>query len=171
MLWAAFTDSELKFRCLFAALCFAIFEWTFRGLTNDDPPKRVLRERFSVTYIYKYGYTTWEQFWMNVFHVPVASFLYAQLVPDPMTRLLLFPLNVWTAEIVWGYFFMLAWRRRAWHYRDRFSFFHGNITLFYLPYWLLLGAMHEAYLFVMFRVLTEMLPAMSFGAAFEILGI
>ncbi|KAL6063810.1 ARID domain-containing protein [Balamuthia mandrillaris] len=119
-----------------------------------ERPRAKLRRsssRLSLRHITEKGDTTWEQFWMNVFWNPIGTHLYRAMFSSVVVRLLLFPFNVWLAEILGGYFLSRIWKRRAWHYTGRWAFFDGNITLAYAPFWLLLGLGHELMMFFFYE--------------------
>jgi hypothetical protein len=97
----------------------------------------------SVAHALSRGRTTLEQFFTNVWWSPLGTDLYFAYVPWMWARVLLFPLNVWLFEFLWGYYLLGVWGKRAWHYKGDYAYFHGNIALGYLPLWWFLGALHE----------------------------
>ncbi|KAL6058974.1 Integral membrane protein [Balamuthia mandrillaris] len=179
--WLLFTSTVQKVEYFLMAFLFAGIEYTFRALTTmseeekralmkkkeeeekekeeetgetGERPRAKLRRsssRLSLRHITEKGDTTWEQFWMNVFWNPIGTHLYRAMFSSVVVRLLLFPFNVWLAEILGGYFLSRVWKRRAWHYTGRWAFFDGNITLAYAPFWLLLGLGHELMMFFFYE--------------------
>jgi hypothetical protein len=85
------------------------------------------------------GSTTIEQFIMNIFYSPVSIHGYRYLIKSPITRIILFPFNVWVAEIFMGSYLLYMHEIRVWHYNDDYAYFNGFITFAFAHYWILLG--------------------------------
>ena len=53
--------------------------------------------------------------------------------------IILFPINVWLCEIIFGNILYYLWDYRLWYYNDTFSYFNNTISILFFPYWLTLG--------------------------------
>ncbi|KAF9215285.1 hypothetical protein BGZ59_001818 [Podila verticillata] len=90
------------------------------------------------------GHTTIHQYIMNVFYIPILIHGYHALIGSTALRILFFPLNIWLLEIIQGYTLIyLIGYNAAWSYKGYDSFFHGNIKLWYIHHWLMMGAVIE----------------------------
>jgi hypothetical protein len=85
------------------------------------------------------GTTTIEQFVMNIFYTPISIHGYRYVIKKPLTRILLFPLNVWVAEILMGSYLLYIHDKRVWYYDDEYAYIDGFITFGFVHYWILLG--------------------------------
>eukprot|EP01125_Pyxidicula_operculata_P001316 TRINITY_DN1120_c0_g1_i2.p1 TRINITY_DN1120_c0_g1~~TRINITY_DN1120_c0_g1_i2.p1 ORF type:complete len:143 (-),score=10.82 TRINITY_DN1120_c0_g1_i2:144-572(-) len=137
---------------------FGLFEFTFRGVSGS----KKLGLPLTWSNFMSNAYTTWEQWFANVlFGAPIYKYYYTQYF-DEWTIILTFPLYVFFAEIITGYFLIYVWGRRAWLYQDSYSFFHGNITLSYTHYWWILGYLHVLFSSVIYNPLSEALTSLIF---------
>ncbi len=124
--WVLLCSTETKLRAILVAFSFSCVEFTFRALTIKHPvgtsidargrvsngPKeqgiRLYWSRLSWNFIKVNGFTTWEQFWGNVFYGPIMNDLYRDtLIPwlpffthlsghwQMMIRAFFYPLNIW----------------------------------------------------------------------------
>jgi len=111
-----------------------------------------LLRRLTPSYVLTNGFTTWQQYIMSLLTMPILNDGFQSLVlwlfpwawgPTLFVLYaLLYPFNIWFIEIVGGYYLNHIWQRRAWYYQDKFALFHGNITLKYYQYWVILGFAH-----------------------------
>ena len=125
-LWWVHTSIDMKIRALFLACSFAVVEVVFRGVTDSLERGTFLKDFPRCLFS---GHTTWDQWAWNLLLAPITPELYFHYVPHTVLRVALAPLNVWTAELVMGYTLLWFFERRAWIYKGRWAFFHGNITL------------------------------------------
>ncbi len=97
---------------------------------------------------YPYSTTTIEQSLMNFFWAPFLIHGYEKIIDRyfllniqgvRIVKVILFPFNVWIAEIVQGNYLLNIHGYRVWYYSDNLSMFDGHITLSYYFYWLFLG--------------------------------
>jgi len=138
-LWMLLTDVQQKMCCMMVALTFGWVEICFTGMTHQ-----IFRNTMDPRYIIKMGKTTWEQFVFSVFWSPIGSLFYKWLFSAFHFRFIFFPINIFVAEIVGGYYLTYVWGRRAWNYTTyNLNFFDGNITLLYIPCWWFLCIIDE----------------------------
>eukprot|EP01116_Phalansterium_solitarium_P010309 TRINITY_DN2495_c0_g1_i1.p2 TRINITY_DN2495_c0_g1~~TRINITY_DN2495_c0_g1_i1.p2 ORF type:complete len:191 (-),score=77.54 TRINITY_DN2495_c0_g1_i1:183-755(-) len=153
--WAWLTPIRWKLIGTMLAAAFAVVETLFNGLTIDEHRRAKHQHRLNVWRMFWQGHTSWEQFWALVFWSPVCHFLFFELVQETWLRILLFPINVWLAEIFMGSFLKTFWQRRPWNYTGRWAYFDGNITLLYGPLWVLLGVQHVIFVAAVYVPLSE----------------
>ncbi len=67
-----------------------------------------------------------------------------KLIPYPYS-ILLFPINVWSCEIVSGYFVLYLFNKRLWNYTGKYVYFNRMISLYWCWYWLFLGCVINQY--------------------------
>jgi len=108
------------FDALLTAISFAIIEATYRWYKNT-------------------GTTTIEQFLMNIFYSPISIHGYRYIIKTPINRVILFPINVWIAEIFMGSYLLYIHDKRVWFYDDDYACLNGFITFGFTHYWMLLG--------------------------------
>lgn len=137
-LWFFGTHPQLKVCGVLASTVFAGLEYVFRGLTGISEFKLVP----SFSSFFLVAYTTWEQWFMNVILCSPVIYWILLFIQEMWLILLMFPGLVYILEIVAGYFFHHIWGRRGWLYEGEWAYFHGNITLKYLPIWWITGIIH-----------------------------
>ncbi|AYV79556.1 MAG: hypothetical protein Faunusvirus22_7 [Faunusvirus sp.] len=125
-IWLLFLTRERLYLCIFGASFYAIIELLW----------------------YKYNekkyFTTVEQYIGNVIYMPVMIDLYIYMICDRNMRIVLFPINCWLFEIIFGYYLIYLFRHnKAWRYNDAYTLFHGNVSLACFPRWILLGIVVE----------------------------
>lgn len=81
-------------------------------------------------------------FWTNIAYMPILLIVYKYFVPSKILQVILFPLNVWIAEIIIGTYLLKFWQRRAWFYKGEDAYFDGLIKLYYFPLWMILGVIY-----------------------------
>jgi len=106
--------------CIIVSFGFAIIESLFRYFKDGS-------------------YTTWEQFIMNIFYTPIMIYTYKKIIKRYFLRVILFPFNVWIAEIIMGSYLFYLHGYRVWIYTDTLALFNGFISISFAHYWLLLG--------------------------------
>jgi len=111
---------EILFDCLLVAIGFAVIETIFRWYSDG-------------------GMTTIEQFILNFFYTPISIHAYRKIIPHHIPRIICFPLNIWAAELIMGYYLLYAHDTRVWYYEDEYAYFDGFITLSFIFYWIFLG--------------------------------
>lgn len=90
-------------------------------------------------YRYPDGVTTIEQFVLNLLYTPILIHGYERVVLNNYLRILLFPFNVWLAEMVMGTFMLNVLGYRIWLYDDALALCDNHITLSFFHWWILLG--------------------------------
>lgn len=121
---------------LIGALLFVIIETSWVTITTEDNAGNVTITGWTG----ELGHSSYAQFWSNVIFTPLILFLYRAMVPNPVLRILLYPINIWLLEIVEGYIIMFLFGRNvAWEYRGADAYCHGNIKLGYTAPWVGLG--------------------------------
>ena len=149
-----------KCAALVLAAGFAVIEWTFTSATADRPDGSAALDL--VGFSLRRGHTSKEQFWANVLYGPVllatngamphyfhrmlsvlpsVVMIPLDLPPAPVIQALCFPLTVWLCEIIEGLYLDRIWGKRAWHYTGPYAYIDGHITLDYVWYWIVLGAL------------------------------
>lgn len=99
--------------------------------------------------VYRYPeMTTVEQYILNLIYSPVLIHLYERVVTCNFMRILLFPFNIWIAEIVMGTFMVNVFGYRIWHYEDALALCNGHITLSFFFYWILMGIFASCYFWI-----------------------
>ena len=84
------------------------------------------------------------QFLANVLLLPFFFTLYPLLLNSSVLRVILFPLFIWSLEIIEGYVLIFMFGKNiAWTYSGKDAFFNGNIKLGYFKLWLILGVFYE----------------------------
>ncbi|KAF9438910.1 hypothetical protein BGZ76_003270 [Entomortierella beljakovae] len=135
--WAHATSLAVKIQCVIGAALFSCTEYTFYTMTIEEPDGTVSLRPFAG----RPGHTTVHQYIMNVFYIPILIQGFHALITPTWLRVLLFPINIWVLEIIQGYTLIyLIGYNAAWSYRGYDAFFHGNIKLAYVHYWLMMGA-------------------------------
>ncbi|KAG0325846.1 hypothetical protein BGZ99_000112 [Dissophora globulifera] len=129
--WVHATSLAVKLQCVVGAALFSVTEYNFYTMTVEAPDGTVSLKPFAG----RPGHTTIHQYIMNVFYIPILIHGYHALIGSTWVRILLFPINIWVLEIIQGYtlIFLIGYD----------AFFHGNIKLWYIHYWLLMGAALE----------------------------
>jgi len=139
VLWLVFLELEHKIHGFIGAMTFACVEFLFRGVRMSI----TAAGRLSARLILLNGFTTLEQWAMNLILMTPWALLYRWVFPPYWQRVLLFPAFVWIGEIIGGYFMYLFWPRRAWVYNGKGSFFHGNIDFYFVHYWIIFAVPYE----------------------------
>lgn len=135
------TNSIHRAGGLLAACLFVIIEIVWNTVSHEDSITGKLTVRGWQGHI---GHSSFAQFWSNIIFAPAILYLYRHIVPTPIIRVLLFPVNIWLLEICEGYIIMFIFGRNvAWEYRGPDSFCHGNIKMQYFLPWLGLGLFVE----------------------------
>lgn len=134
-IWYINTTIELKIRTIIYAALFSIIEFIWYIVTEDKDGDIIIAPSFKLSN----GHTTLSMFLVNVFYTPILIDYYFSNIKSHLMRALLFPLNVWLEEILFGYYLLLIWRTRAWEYTSGGAFFHGNIKISFWKYWMILG--------------------------------
>lgn len=83
-----------------------------------------------------YKYTTFTQFIITFCYSPFIIY-HKKLIKSKFIQYLLFPLNIYLCEIIFGNL-LLYYDYRAWHYTDNLALFNNTITIYYYPVWILL---------------------------------
>eukprot|EP00455_Lapot_gusevi_P007659 TRINITY_DN13268_c0_g1_i1.p1 TRINITY_DN13268_c0_g1~~TRINITY_DN13268_c0_g1_i1.p1 ORF type:complete len:174 (-),score=26.21 TRINITY_DN13268_c0_g1_i1:132-653(-) len=139
-IWFYLTDIQVKICSIAFSSIYSCIEYSWYSCSTELPNGEVIFTPFASTC--RKGFTSFAQFWVNVLFVPIfVDCYYDWLLPNSFwLQVILFPINIWTLEIVEGYF--ITWfygRNVAWFYTDNLAFFHGNISLHHGKLWLLLG--------------------------------
>jgi hypothetical protein len=112
---------------------FQFFNALANANTNDKATRKTTRP----------PQTTVEQFVCNALWVPVLLQIRG-FIGGPIARVLVFPLLVWTTEVVQGYTLIALFGfNPAWNYRGRHVFLDGNIKLSMWHMWLACGVLFE----------------------------
>jgi hypothetical protein len=129
---------------IFSAL-YSCIEFNFYCHTVDKPDGS-----FTVVPFNKPGFTTVEQFMMNVLYMPLLTDGYRGLIGSPLLRVILSPFNIWTLEIVEGVLLMMMYGYNpAWDYSDRpDGYLNGLIKKGHWSLWVLLGILMEVAYFI-----------------------
>lgn len=136
--WAWYTPLETKIRCFFGASCFSLIEFTFYTLTVELPNGDIVFRPFDKKC--RKGHTTPHQWFANVLTLPFLLDAYFAYITSPWLRILLWPINIWTLEVVQGYSFIYLYGYNpAWMYFGSDALFHGNVKLGYWVFWLPMG--------------------------------
>jgi len=81
---------------------------------------------------------------VNILYTPILLFFYHALVPTAFLRVILYPINIWTLEVVAGYILIFIFGYNpAWEYFGKYAYFSGNIKLDYAVPWIILGLFVE----------------------------
>jgi hypothetical protein len=97
-------------------------------------------------------YTTFPQFLLTMLWTPFI--LKHKNIQNKIFRYFLFPLNIYTCEIIGGNILLYFFNYRAWYYIDNLALFNGMITLQYFPVWMLLHFFEELfYVNIIFKIL------------------
>jgi len=142
MLWWSFTTTQMKWIAVLFATLYSVIEWNFYRFSTDHMDGTTTLSWTPV----KAGFTTVEQWIMNVLYIPVLVFGFRALVPYPLLRIILSPFNVWTLEIVEGSILMVFYRgvNPAWDYSDKpDGCLNGLIKIGHWRFWVGLGIIIE----------------------------
>eukprot|EP01089_Gocevia_fonbrunei_P007253 TRINITY_DN1833_c0_g1_i1.p1 TRINITY_DN1833_c0_g1~~TRINITY_DN1833_c0_g1_i1.p1 ORF type:complete len:237 (-),score=15.62 TRINITY_DN1833_c0_g1_i1:63-677(-) len=159
-IWFAITTLQQRIQAIFIGTMFAVIEIVWRGTKKT----RQLKEPITIKNTLKNGHTTWEQWFMMIVHAPFGTDLYFSVLSHPLLRLILFPLNVWIAELVWGAVFAYCWIRRPWYYTSPYARFDGLIRIDYWWVWLLLGLTHEFLFHSFFGPVSHLVSDLTYDA-------
>ena len=129
--------------------------WIFILPTHEKLRSVVLASSFSLLESSWYFfwtdtfYTSLWQFIMNIYFVPFFVSMYRMILISPRWRVALMPINIWTYEIVVGYYsIFLFGYNPAWDYKGCwFALFSDQIRLDYIFVWWALGVVKEAYFY------------------------
>eukprot|EP00759_Apiculatamorpha_spiralis_P025597 PhF_6_TR29041/c0_g1_i1/m.42281 len=140
--WFFSTTLLMKAVAIFFSACFSVIEWNFYKYSTDNPDGSVTLHTSPV----KPGFTTVEQFMMNVLYIPILTFGYSAIIPTWWLRVALSPFNLWLLEIVEGTILMALYGgyNPAWDYSDRpDGYVKGMIKLGHWKFWVVLGFLME----------------------------
>lgn len=115
--------------CFMYSSTFAIIETIFRQLSNYLCGSN------------DYGYTTLTQYALTFAWTPL--FILHKNIGNSILRIFLFPVNVYSCELIGGSLIWYFFGYRVWCYYGYFAMFNGFITLSYLPYWIALGLIED----------------------------
>ena len=143
-----FISDEQRVVGMASAILYVLVELSFTTLVDEDPKTGKISINWGLRK--GVGYSSFAQFWSNVCFAPFMLFGFRYLTSElgldnSIARVLLFPFNIWILETITGYFIMFLFGRNvAWEYVGPDAFCHGNIRLFFYPFWVMLGVIVEA---------------------------
>ena len=131
----------MKAVAIIFAAAFSILEWNFYKHSTHYPDGTT---QLSVAVVAP-GFTSVEQFMMNVLYIPILVFGFRMIVPSAVVRIPLAPLNIWTLEIVQGSVLRAFYGYNpAWDYTPfADGRLCGMIKIGHWPFWVGLGVMME----------------------------
>lgn len=135
-IWLSHYDLTTKLRSLCYATMYSIIEYSWYATTTLQPDGSLKFTPFAKTC--RKGFTTWAQWFCNVIYTPIMIDFYLNLFEISLTGLILFPINIWIAELIMGYYLLIVWNTRAWEYDGADAYFHGNIKIGHAKLWFLL---------------------------------
>lgn len=86
--------------------------------------------------------TTKEQFIITLLWSPIIDICMFESI---YWTAVVFPINIWLCELIFGYILLKYFKTRAWYYDDTFALFDGNISLAYCIHWIILGIVLHYY--------------------------
>lgn len=114
--------------CIFQGMCFYMIVFTSAYAVIETGYRQLFYGR----------YTTLGQTLITFLWTP-CILIHFKIFDDDFYSVMLFPLNIWLCEILFGLYFLKSWGLRFWFYNDSFAFFNNMISLSFYGFWVLLG--------------------------------
>lgn len=71
-----------------------------------------------------------------------------EIIENNTIKILLFPINIWICELLFGNLLLYFFNYRAWYYNDELALINGTISLSFIHYWVSLGFLINNFLFI-----------------------
>jgi hypothetical protein len=139
--WYMYTSLDLKIRSVLYASFFSIIEYSWYGMTTEQPDGSLKFTPFSTTS--RKPFTTFAMWVANLLYTPIMIDFYLAFISNRVIQIALFPITIWIGEIIMGYYLIHIYGKinpRAWIYFGDDTYFDGNIKLGHRNLWWGLGA-------------------------------
>jgi hypothetical protein len=116
------------FYCFIFSFSYAAIESIYRYYTNGN-------------------ITTLAQTGITFLWTPIILYHF-EFIENNTVKILLFPINIWTCEIIFGNLLLYFFNYRAWFYNDKLALLNGIISLSFTHYWIVLGILINFFLLI-----------------------